>query len=213
MRTEILVITDRSGSMSTIANDVIGGYNKFISDQRKVAGEARVTYTQFDNQYEVVYQDRALADVPLLSHETFKPRGGTALLDAIGRTLNDQGRRISHDAWAELVIVVIITDGEENASREFSRTQIQTMIKHAEDHGWSFVYLGANQDAFSVAQHLGINTSSARNYIETFDANAAGTQAAYASMSINTVSLRSGGNTIGDTKFAPLDPQGNKGTP
>lgn len=189
MKTEILVITDRSGSMATIAKDVIGGYNTFIEDQRKVPGEARVTFTQFDTEYEVVYAGKPLADVPKLDSQTFVPRGGTALLDAIGRTLNEQGQRIAADKWAELVIVCILTDGEENSSREFTRDQVKSMTSHAETNGWKFVYLGANQDSFSVARDLGMKNAFTANYA----ANAAGAQSAYAATSMRVRSFRTGG--------------------
>ena len=175
MNTEILVITDRSGSMASIASDVIGGYNRFIDDQRSLPGEARVTYTQFDTEYEVIYAGTALKKVPVLDDKTFVPRGGTALLDAIGRTLNEQGARIAKEGWAELVIVLIVTDGEENSSREYDRARIKEMTSHAESNGWKFVYLGANQDAFSVARGLGFSTAHTQGY----DATSAGTQAAY----------------------------------
>src|SRR5574342_1273726 len=139
MKTEILVITDRSGSMVTIANDVIGGYNTFIEEQRKIPGEEKVSFTQFDTEYEVIYAGKPLADVPKLDNQTFVPRGGTALLDAIGRTLNEQGQRIATEDWADLVIVCIMTDGEENSIRECTRELIQEMTAHAEKNGWKFI--------------------------------------------------------------------------
>ena len=188
MKTEIIVITDRSGSMATIVNDVIGGYNTFITEQKTVAGEAKVTFTQFDTEYELVYAGKPLADVPLLDNKTFVPRGGTALLDAIGRTLNEQGARIANDKWAELVIVCIITDGEENASHEYSRDRIKEMTAHATKNGWQFIYVGANQDAFSVARQMGV----ANNMTQNYAANSAGTRAVYANVSASAMSLRSG---------------------
>ncbi len=188
MKTEILIITDRSGSMATIASDVIGGYNTFIEEQKKVPGEAKVTFTQFDTEYQVVYAGKSLPDVPKLDSETFIPRGGTALLDAIGRTLNEQGHRITSEAWAELVIVCILTDGEENSSHEFTRDRIKEMTGHAEKNGWKFVYLGANQDSFQVAKGLGMAGAITQNYA----ANAQGTAQAYASTSDSVRSLRTG---------------------
>lgn len=186
MKTEILVITDRSGSMATIAPEVIGGYNNFIKEQREVPGEARVTFTQFDDKYEVVYAGKPLADVPELTSATFVPRGMTALLDAIGRTLNEQGERIAKDKWAELVIVCILTDGGENSSHEYTPTRIREMTAHAEKNGWKFVYLGANQDSFSVAQGLGLKNAFVANYAAT----AVGTQSAYTQTSASVRGLR-----------------------
>jgi uncharacterized protein with von Willebrand factor type A (vWA) domain len=186
MNTEILVITDRSGSMDSIADDVIGGFNSFISDQRTVPGEAKVTFAQFDDQYEIVYAGKPIQDVPALTRDTYKPRGGTALLDAIGRTLNEQGKRIAKEAWAELVVVCVLTDGHENVSREYSRERIKEMTTHAEKNGWKFVYVAANQDAFSAAHSLGMQGAITQN----FAANAAGAAMAYASTSASLRGLR-----------------------
>ena len=188
MKTEILVITDRSGSMAVIASDVIGGYNTFIEEQRKVPGEAKVTFTQFDTEYEVVYAGKLLADVPKLDSHTFVPRGSTALLDAIGRTLNEQGQRIATEDWADLVLVCIITDGEENSSREFTRERIKEMTAHAEKTGWKFIYIGANQNSFQVAQGLGMVNAITSNYT----ADAAGTAGAYKGMTASVTTLRTG---------------------
>ena len=188
MKTEILVVTDRSGSMSTTAQDVIGGYNTFIREQREVHGQARVTFAQFDHAYEVVYAGKPLAEVPTLDAKTFVPRGSTALLDAIGRTLNEQGQRIASESWADLVIVCILTDGGENASREYDIATIRTMTAQAEKNGWKFVYLGANQDSFAVAQGLGLKGAIVSNY----SADAAGTQQAYGATSASVRDLRGG---------------------
>lgn len=188
MKAEIIVITDRSGSMESIATEVIGGYNNFIDEQRQVAGEARVTFTQFDDRYEVVYAGKPINKVPRLDDSTFVPRGMTALLDAIGKTLEAQGARIAAEKWADLVIVCILTDGRENASQEFSAKRVREMTSHAELHGWKFVYLGANQDSFRVARRLGIRNGIVQNYT----ANAAGTRAAYALTSRSIRSLRAG---------------------
>ncbi len=187
MKTEIIVITDRSGSMAKIAPEVIGGYNSFIDEQRKVPGEARVTYTQFDNLYEVVYAGMPLANVPRLNDATFVPRGMTALLDAIGRTLIEQERRIAEEAWADLVVVCILTDGLENASQEFDAERVRALTARAETAGWKFVYLGANQNSFSVARHLGIR----QGVVQDYAADAQGTRAAYSSKSAIVRSLRS----------------------
>jgi Mg-chelatase subunit ChlD len=188
MKTEIIVITDRSGSMQSIAKDVIGGYNTFLKDQKAQPGEAKLTYAQFDDKYEVVLAGVPLATAPELTDKTFVPRGGTALLDAIGRTLNEQGARIAAEKWAELVVVCVITDGGENQSREYSRDKVKEMTKHAEANGWKFIFLAANQDAFAAAQSFGSNALYAGN----FAATAQGTQGAYASTGATVRSLRAG---------------------
>jgi Mg-chelatase subunit ChlD len=187
MKTEIISIIDRSGSMASIVRDAIGGFNTFLADQKTVPGEARMTLALFDDKYEVLYAGKALADAEPLTDKTFVPRGGTALLDAIGRTLNDQGARIKAEGWADKVIVCILTDGGENQSREFRQDQIKTMVQHAEGHGWSFVFLAANQDAFAVGAGYGFSGATTMG----FAASGAGTQTAYASMSNMTRSLRS----------------------
>ncbi len=188
MKTEIIVITDRSGSMASIAKDVIGGYNTFLRDQKKQPGEARLTYTQFDDKYEVVLAGKPISEAPELDANTFTPRGGTALFDAIGRTLNEQGQRIAQDKWADLVVVCVITDGGENSSKEYGQAKVKEMTKHAEANGWKFVFLAANQDAFAAAQSFG----SSALYAGNFAANAAGTRAAYTATSATVGSLRRG---------------------
>ncbi|MGZ8317570.1 MAG: hypothetical protein ACXWVD_00575 [Telluria sp.] len=187
-RTEILTITDRSGSMESIRADVIGGFNRFVAEQQAEPGEARLTYCQFDAMYEVVYTACPLSAVPPLTEATFVPRGSTALYDAIGRTLNEQGARIAAEGWAELVVVQIITDGMENASREFGAAQVKSMIEHAEKHGWVFLFLAANQDAFASGAALGISGGTTASY----SADAVGTAHAYGATSAMTSSLRAG---------------------
>lgn len=190
MRVEIIDITDRSGSMADIRNDVIGGFNTLVEEQKKLPGEARLTYVQFDDQYDVVYAAKDIQDVPPLTLETYVPRGCTALLDAIGRTLNDQGRRIAKEGWAEKVIVCIRTDGYENASKEYKLDTIKQMIKHAENHGWVFIFTGADQDGFAAASNLGI-AGSLRHATSYSKSDPMGTQASYASVSVSIRNLRS----------------------
>lgn len=184
MNTEILCINDRSGSMSSIERAAVQGFNAFIDEQRSVPGEARVSLVMFDDQYELKYQAKPLQQVPYL--ESLEPRGWTALYDAIGRTMEEQGRRIAAEKWADKVIVVIVTDGAENKSRIYRQPQIKTMIEHAQENGWAFVFLAANIDAFATGASLGI----ARDYTYSFAANAAGTAQGYATMSTATRSLR-----------------------
>lgn len=187
MNTEIIVITDRSGSMDKIRQDANGGFDRFIREQKEVPGACRVTQIMFDTVVETQYTSKPLAEVPPLN---LQPRGGTALLDAIGQALNVHGARIAQEKWAELVVVTIITDGGENASREYTQPQIKTMIEHAEKNGWKFIFLAANQDGFSVATSYGIGSTSGIKG-QSFAANAAGTRDAYASISATTGILRS----------------------
>lgn len=182
--TEIIVITDRSGSMNYIRNDAIGGYATFLAEQKTQPGNARVTSVIFDDKYEVQYQ---AVPISVAQGLALDPRGSTAMYDAIGRTLEEQGKRITEEKWAHLVIVVIITDGEENASREYSAVRIKEMITKCEAHDWKFVFLAANQDAFSAGENLGISKSTTMGYAATGE----GTRAVYGSAAAMTSTLRS----------------------
>lgn len=190
MNTEIIVILDRSGSMGSIAAEAIAGYNMFLEEQRLVPGQARVTRVQFDNLYQIDHQAIPLASSQPLDRRTFVPRGMTALNDAIGRTLEEQGRRIAQEGWAEKAVVCILTDGAENASREYTAPRIKQMIEHAQNNaGWVFVFLAANQDAFVTGAGYGIAAATTAN----FAANAAGTQSAYQTISAHVTRARTTG--------------------
>jgi len=188
---DITVVLDRSGSMAAVAGDTIGGMNRFLEDQRKAPGAARLTLVQFDNEYEPVHRAVPIAAVPPLTDATFVPRGTTALLDATGRAIAETGARLAALAEAERpgkVIFVIVTDGLENASREFTRERVMGMITHQRDaYAWQFVFLGANQDAIASAATLGIQGTHAMTYAHT----GAGTAAAFAAVSRGTARARS----------------------
>jgi hypothetical protein len=181
--TEIICIIDRSGSMESIRSDAIGGFNRFLADQQEPEDPARLTMALFDDQYEVVHNGADIHAVPLLTNTTFVPRGSTALLDAVGKTLNSVSARLAEipaNGRPDKVIVAILTDGQENASREFSLKVIREMITHyTTDLKWDFIYLAATQDAFSEAGQLGI---SANNTLQ-FAANKAGIHDSYNSIS------------------------------
>jgi hypothetical protein len=151
------MVLDRSGSMQSIKDDTIGGFDAFTSEQRRLPGRCTVSLVQFDNVYEEVYTGRDLADVPGL---TLVPRGSTAMLDAIGRAVNATGARLAampEDARPGTVIVGIMTDGLENASREFTYPMVKALIEQQEQvYGWTFMYMGANQDAIEVGASLGV---------------------------------------------------------
>lgn len=163
--TDISVLLDRSGSMHAIKTDTEGGFAAFIDEQKKTPGRCQVTLAQFDDQYEVVYSDQPLAAVPALD---LRPRGSTALLDAIGRLVSSTGERLAALPEGDRpgsVIVVIMTDGLENASREFTGPAVKSLIaEQSEKYGWTFVYLGANQDAIAVGESLGVNRDRAMTY-------------------------------------------------
>jgi len=199
MKTEIVVILDRSGSMTTISEDAIGGYNEFIKAQKKVEGEAVVTLAQFDDEYELVYDGVPIEEVVDLNRETFVPRGMTALNDAIGKTIeNVRKRQVHHcpvcDKYGEdtKTIVAILTDGGENSSREFTTQKINELISHQRNtHNWEFIFLAANQDAFATGGAFGIASADTFNFAHT----GVGTKSAYLNMTNVTTSYRTGGST------------------
>jgi hypothetical protein len=190
--TEINVVLDRSGSMCSIADDTIGGFNEFLKTQQEVDGDAFITLSQFDDVYEVVYSAMNIKEAPMLSSGTFKPRGATALLDAIGKSINLTGERLanlSEDDRPSKIIFVILTDGGENSSREFTNTQINDMIKHQTDmYSWDFVFIGANQDAIKVGANMGFKVGNSMTYAS----NSIGTTCAFTSISEKMTMYRSG---------------------
>jgi hypothetical protein len=185
MNTEILVIADESGSMQTLKDDANGGFRNFVDEQKNVDGEARLTLVKFANHVHQVYQGSALGWVPDLD---LKPRGNTALYDALGLTLNAQRDRIVKEGWANLVIVMVMTDGQENASTEYTKEGIASLVSMAEANGWKFIWMMSNQDAFTTAKSLG--SAAARSM--THAATGQGTYDSYAYASHETQNLRAG---------------------
>ncbi|MBK6887357.1 MAG: VWA domain-containing protein [Tetrasphaera sp.] len=163
--THIYFLLDRSGSMQSIKSDTEGGFAAFLEEQRKAPGRCRVTLAQFDDTYEVVYADRDVRDVPPL---VLAPRNTTALLDSIGRLVTDAGRALSARPEHErpgTVVVAIMTDGMENASREWTHTAVKTLIEQQErDYQWQFLYLGADQDAIEVGHSIGVAAGNSLTY-------------------------------------------------
>ena len=163
--TDIVIVLDRSGSMATVVDDTIGGFNTFLQGQKAAEGRARLTLTQFDTEYEIVCERKEIVEVSPLNGSTYIPRGGTALLDAIGRTISSVRGQLSSEHAGERpwkVVFVIITDGHENSSREFDRSQIFEMIRRQQENdGWEFLFLGANQDAIHEAGTIGIGADKA----------------------------------------------------
>jgi hypothetical protein len=186
--TDITIVLDRSGSMHSVAADTIGGFNKFLADQKSAPGTANLTLHQFDHAFETLIDGKDIQSAEDLTSSTFVPRGNTALLDAIGRAVTATGVRLAASP-ADKVVFVIITDGHENASKEFNLTKVNEMISHQKDkYSWEFVFLGANQDAIAAGQALGVNASSSMTYAS----NAMGTQSAFLSTSANLRNMRSG---------------------
>jgi hypothetical protein len=157
--------------MASVLADAIGGFNTFLAEQAKEAGETRVTVMLFDTEFEVPYDDVPISAVRPFDHESYVPRGATALLDAIGRTIDGLGKRLAATPEAERpekVIVAILTDGEENSSREYGWPKVQSMIRHQQaKYAWDFVFLAAEQDAIASAAKMGIAAQDAHAFART----------------------------------------------
>lgn len=158
--TEIICIIDKSGSMASMKQDAIGAFNNFLEMQRKQPGEAKLTLTLFDTEYELRHNGLPIKDVPDLTSVTYQTNGFTALLDAIGKTVDEVGVRLSKTLETDMpekVIVVILTDGDENSSKEYTHSQVMEKITHQRDtYKWEFVFLAANQDAIKTGEAMGI---------------------------------------------------------
>lgn len=188
---EIVAILDRSGSMEMIKDSTIKGFNQFLREQKSIPGNATFTAVLFDDMYELLCSGVPLQEAKYLTTETFVPRGMTALLDAIGKTIDETGARLNRLAEEDKpkkVLVVIVTDGMENASRDYSNLKVAEMIQHQrEKYNWEFVFLGANIDSFSVAGNLNISPKFTSNY----EATSKGVQTAYRTASGYIKGLRS----------------------
>ncbi|HKK18812.1 MAG TPA: vWA domain-containing protein [Opitutales bacterium] len=158
--TYIAFILDRSGSMQSMAEEAIGGFNAFLKEQQNEEGDARLSLILFDHEYTPVVENRLIDEVEPLSAKTYEPRGTTALLDAMGRTIDDLGKQMAampEEARPETVIVVTLTDGLENSSKDYTRAKVAERIKHQEEkYGWEFMFLGANMESINEARDFGI---------------------------------------------------------
>lgn len=189
--THVSVLLDESGSMGRLAADTIGGFNHFLKEQKALPGKMSLSVAKFATSVSRLFKMQDVKAVSDLSAETYQPGGGTALLDAVGREINALGAELS--ALPEIhrpgkVLVLIITDGQENASVEFTRSQISAMIKHQEEaYKWNFLYLGANVDAFAEAGAIGVRGANAINYAPS----SRGVAAAYSVVSETFGTVRS----------------------
>jgi len=163
--THLYFLLDRSGSMQSIKTDTEGGFAAFIEEQRRAVGECRVTLAQFDDQYEIVFADTPVADVGRLD---LQPRGSTALLDAMGRLITEAGAALAalpEDQRPGSVVVAIMTDGLENASREWTHPAVKALVEQQTTaYQWQFLYMGADQDAIDVGTGLGVGAAHMVSY-------------------------------------------------
>lgn len=188
--TDITLVLDRSGSMGAVKEATVEAFNGFVTSQRSGVGVARMSLVQFDDQYEPVFRAIPLAEVVPLTNETFQPRGSTALLDAMGRTIVETGERFRNMPEHErpgTVLFVTLTDGQENASRQYTLHQINDLIARQRDaYQWEFVFLAANQDAIAAAAQMGIQAGQAL----TFSHSAGGAAACFEALDEQVHELR-----------------------
>lgn len=163
--TDITLVVDRSGSMADCKEDAQGGINTFIEEQKKAAGSALLTLVQFDTEYEFIHTGSPIAHVPAYA---LVPRGNTALLDAVGRSISEAGARLEkmpEDQRPGLVVFVIVTDGLENSSKEFTFSKVKEMIDHQRDtYNWQFTFIGADASVFDVGARMGVNDAAVAQY-------------------------------------------------
>lgn len=190
----LYVLLDRSGSMASMAEQVVAGFNKLLADQQADGHDARMTLVQFDSQnpLEVLASAVPIAEVVPLTHDTFEPRGGTPLLDSTGRLIGKAAGRAADLAAsaspAEQILFVTITDGEENQSCEFSRQQVCDLVQDKREQGWTFVFLGAGLDAYAEAGGLGYSAGS----VQSWAPDGTGAAMAFDSLSRKTRDYRAG---------------------
>lgn len=203
--THISVILDRSGSMDAIRDDTIGGCNHLLRQQQAEKGRATLTLVQFDSQdpYEVIHHFKPIADIPKLTKKTFVPRAQTPLLDALGRGINDLEKCLSdldNKDRPSKVVMVIVTDGEENASQEFTKRQVEKMIAAKQKkENWQFVFLSADMAAFNEAVDMGVKYSSSMR----FSKSTKGNREAWASASMRMSDFRS--SKVAEISFSEED--------
>lgn len=203
--TSINVIIDQSGSMSYLQMDTIGSFNTFLKEQQVVPGECAFTLCTFNEDYHLVHDFKKIADVPVLTEHTYRPRGGTALFDAMAATIDEVGRKLAampEEERPSKVLFLIITDGQENSSRNFrgdaGLAAVKAKVEHQRSvYSWEFVFMGANIDALGTGTSLGI---SAQNSV-AYKASADGTRGLYNSISSNTTSYRSSKSSLSPDFF------------
>ena len=205
--TELVFILDRSGSMSGLEADTIGGFNSMIEKQKKEEGEAYVSTILFDDRCEVLHDRIPMAQVPVMTEEQYYVRGCTALLDAVGGAIHhiaNVHKYARDEDRPEKTLFIITTDGMENASRRYSYDKVQAMIKkEQEKYGWEFIFIGANIDAVQEAQRFGIRKERAVNYVH----DEMGTETLYRSVSkavcaIRTANFACTGTAIDESNWA-----------
>lgn len=189
---ELVFILDKSGSMGGLESDTIGGFNANLKAHRELGGDVRVTTVLFDTKYQLLHDRLDINAIAPMTEKEYQAGGGTALLDAVGETvhkLRNVQKQTAEEHRAEKVIFVIITDGEENSSREYRYCDIKKLIEHQQKkYGWEFIFLGANIDAFAEAGKLGIPLDHSAGYM----ADHIGVGFAWGLSAISSIGLRQG---------------------
>jgi hypothetical protein len=167
--------------MQSLATDVVGGFNAFVKEQTADGPDALITLVQFDSQepHEVVLAAQPLPSAPSLTLETYRPRGGTPLYDAMAQLITDATIRAEEKGGREVIIFVTFTDGGENASEQYTKQQIFDLVRNRESRGWTFVYLGANQDSYASGRTMGYGA----DQVQDFEASSDGAALAFSSLS------------------------------
>ena len=189
---DVVFILDRSGSMGGLESDTIGGFNSMLEKQRKIEGKAFITTVLFDDQYELLHDRVNIAKVNNITEKEYFVRGSTALLDAIGKTIAKEKAiqdTLGKNQKADKVLFVIITDGLENASKEYNSSTVKKLIEtQKEKYGWEFLFLGASIDAIETANTIGISAERAVNY----KSDSIGTKKNYDTLNKAVEEVRSG---------------------
>jgi uncharacterized protein YegL len=187
----MVFLIDRSGSMISIKEDMEGGIKEFLKKQKEIEGDCTITVAEFDTEFSIVHRKSLLREVEQI---TINPRGGTALIDSMVKLIDQVGKDLAilkESQRPEKVLFITVTDGEENSSHEFKNEDLKKRLEIQENqYKWQFVYLGANQDAFSVAQNIGISNFQGKG--SNFKTNSKAMFNAYASLSSATARYRSG---------------------
>ena len=189
--TKIVFILDASGSMHHLRDDTIGGFNAMIEEQKGLPGTVSVTTVLFDTEVSILHDNVPLEAMEPLTRNDYCPGGGTALLDAVGGTIDVVGEELAtlpEEERPDKVLFVITTDGQENASRAFSKEMVKQRIEHQQSkYNWRFIFLGANIDAVSTGASLGFGNG----YSKTYTATQVGTESVYKAMSKTITTARS----------------------
>lgn len=209
--THILLILDRSGSMSVIAQETCTTTNNYVDEQKKLPGQASISMLLFNNEWHWVNRIAPLSDAPkLVVNANYIPDGFTAMFDAIGTGIKETGTQLEalpEDQRPDRVLCVIMTDGQENASKVYSQAQIKQMVEHQEKtYAWKFVFLGANIDSYGVSASIGIARGSTMN----FAANAAGVRASSTSLGKMSMNYRSATSGVAGQSVANFDDEDKK---